>query len=95
MSDWPEERTLLALLTLSGVSGQTIHDCEDYLAHTELIHEQWEGESHWIAVAKAEAEATGEDFDPDALNTEAHHLRRRLAQAVNAHWAQLCEIGAV
>lgn len=84
-NDWPEERTLRAILTLPGVSGQTLSDVEDYLGDARLIHEMHD----------REAAAMNESENPDDIYCEAHELRRRLCAAVNAHWGQLCDARAV
>lgn len=96
-NDWPEEEVLRAILKLDGVSGQTVADIEDYLDDPRLLHEMHAREVDAILTAEDCAKANGEEFDPDnfPLPLEAHGLRRRLCAAVNSHWAQLCDAGAV
>jgi hypothetical protein len=76
---WPEEDVLRAILKLPGVSGQTMSEIEDYLDDIEMSLRFHEAEK---------------DF-PGAAYRPMHELRRSLHAAVNAHWSQLCEAGAV
>lgn len=89
---WPEESVLRAILTLSGVSGQTISDIEDYLGDPCMLQEMEVRELAAMRHRELVEEIDAKEIDPEG---EAHALRRRLCAAVNAHWHQLIAAGAV
>ena len=82
---WPDEQTLRAILELPGVSGETRHDIERYLADSRLHEIEAEREQCQGKVGVTEWTRTG----------AATKLRRSLNSAVQAHWSQLVEAGKI